>query len=106
MRHVLVSKGIPKCRYRMLGVGLAEPAGANRVNNTGNVFDPSRGYPAVVTYHRYTDPQIGIDWLTKSVGRGGGAPDDNSGWKSRSCQVRAGLLGRVTRIGTDSANGE
>ena len=52
----------------MLVVGLARPARANGVDDTGNVFDPSRGYPRVVPYHRYTDPQIGIDWLTKVLG--------------------------------------
>jgi uncharacterized glyoxalase superfamily protein PhnB len=32
------------------------------------MFDPSRGYPRVVPYHRYSDPEIGMRWLTEVLG--------------------------------------
>jgi PhnB protein len=28
------------------------------------MFDPARGYPSVVPYLRYVDPEVGIRWLT------------------------------------------
>src|SRR5258708_2491296 len=39
-----------------------------RFGNTGSMYDPRRGFPHVVPYCRYTDPEIGIRWLTEVVG--------------------------------------
>jgi len=32
------------------------------------VFDPARGYPSVVPYRRYSDPEVGVQWLTNVLG--------------------------------------
>ena len=32
------------------------------------MFDPSRGYPSVVPYHRYSEPEVGIRWFTDVLG--------------------------------------
>ena len=38
--------------------GVAEPG----------VFDPSKGYPAVVPYVRYPDPAGAVEWLARVLG--------------------------------------
>lgn len=32
------------------------------------MFDPERGYPSVVPYFRYSDPNVGIRWFTDVLG--------------------------------------
>jgi PhnB protein len=44
------------------------PADESGSDKTRGVFDPSRGYPSVVPYHRYSDPEVGIRWFTDVLG--------------------------------------
>ena len=43
-------------------------AAARCIDNTGQMFDPARGYPSVVPYRRYSDPEVGVQWLTSVLG--------------------------------------
>lgn len=33
-----------------------------------DMYDPSRGFPTVVPYVRYSDPEVGIRWFTEVLG--------------------------------------
>ncbi len=68
------------------------------------VFDPTRGYPSVVPYVRYADPEAGVAWLTAVFGAQEAVrmtlPDGRIG------HAELTLAGQVITVGLDVVHQE